>query len=315
MARRAGIKNYAVDLVKEIRTEIDDKERLSLPALDFGDVLSISPNIIIGPHHSSVEYDDEYLMWQIDPDTLEVGDTVVIGRDPSGQPVVIGSADGNNEDPFNDPDLAILRDRFLDLEVNSGHWRTSVGTIADLPLRGNQDGDLRFVKAESAIYAWDAEGEVWIQIGGSSSGDFVDESGDTMTGDLIMASGTVITLTDAPTVDTDATNKKYVDDAVAAVSVGSVVAVTVVNSNYAALATDRVILVDATGGSVTVTLPASHAAGKIFEIKDQLGAVPGSAITISTADSDTIDGDSSETMTTAFQSVTVVSDGTNWSII
>ena len=41
-------------------------------------------------------------------------------------------------------------------------------------------------------------------------------AGGTMTGSIIMSTGTKITLTDGPDVDTDATNKKYVDDTIAA---------------------------------------------------------------------------------------------------
>lgn len=62
-------------------------------------------------------------------------------------------------------------------------------------------------------------------------------------------------------------------------------------------------------GSITINLPtAVGAAGKFFEIKN----VTGNQITVDPAGSETIDGSSTYVMTIAGESITFVSNGTNW---
>jgi hypothetical protein len=85
-------------------------------------------------------------------------------------------------------------------------------------------------------------------------------------------------------------------------------------SNYTITGTDVVIFADATSGNVTITLPTASAnAGYRFYVK----RIDASANTCSVArsGSDTIDGQTSITVGSQYDSYTVVSNGTLWYII
>lgn len=76
-------------------------------------------------------------------------------------------------------------------------------------------------------------------------------------------------------------------------------------------AAGKTYLVSTSGGAVTVTMPAA-ALNAFVRIKDSAGAVDTNAITINTPGAETIDGAASETIDSNYQSMTLVSDGTNW---
>jgi hypothetical protein len=44
------------------------------------------------------------------------------------------------------------------------HWKPPIDTAADLPIAGNEIGDLRYVEATGAVYRWDQPTVSWIQI-------------------------------------------------------------------------------------------------------------------------------------------------------
>lgn len=92
-------------------------------------------------------------------------------------------------------------------------------------------------------------------------------------------------------------------------------AITTVTSNYSATANDRIILMEASSGGITIELPAVHKKGRVYEAKDKLGAATTFTLKVVTADSDTIDGASEYTLTTDFQSARFVSDGDNWYVL
>lgn len=149
-------------------------------------------------------------------------------------------------------------------------------------------------------------------------------AGGTLTGPLVMSAGTAITLPDAPVVGTDATNKTYVDQAITdaiAAALGNVVTpITVyptvtVTSDYSALSSDQVILVDSRTGPVTITLPATHVDGQRYEIKDKYGVALTEPITVVSADGDTIDGFTDIVMTNAYEAITLVSNGSDWFVV
>ncbi len=96
--------------------------------------------------------------------------------------------------------------------------------------------------------------------------------------------------------------------------VGSLGITTVSKSaNYTATASDYAILVDATGG-VTIALPAAASSkGRTYVIK-KTDATAG-ALTIDPNAAETIDGATTYVITTQYQSVTIVCDGSNWWII
>lgn len=97
--------------------------------------------------------------------------------------------------------------------------------------------------------------------------------------------------------------------------------VTVTNSvtskttTYSITNSDYLVLVSASGGGFTVTLPtASGITGQIFTIKrtDQTLA---NAVTIATTSSQTIDGVTTRKLMTQYEEFTVQSDGSNWVIL
>ena len=97
-------------------------------------------------------------------------------------------------------------------------------------------------------------------------------------------------------------------------SFGVVVTSTAVS--YSVISTDQVILVDSTSAIRTITLPtAVGIKGKLYTVKDWKGQSATNNITIATTSSQTIDGASTVTMSTNYQTVRVVSDGSNWSVI
>jgi hypothetical protein len=85
-------------------------------------------------------------------------------------------------------------------------------------------------------------------------------------------------------------------------------------SAYTATASDFTIRVDASGGAVTITLPAaaSHT-GRLYRIKKVDGSA--NAVTIDGNAAETIDGAATQSTTTQYASFTIQSNGTNWDII
>jgi hypothetical protein len=97
----------------------------------------------------------------------------------------------------------------------------------------------------------------------------------------------------------------------------SVVSIDVADSPYTVIAgTDVCILVDSSGGAVTVRLPNSTGNGNVFFIKDLLGNAATNNITITTPGGlTTIDGNAAFVMNTAYESVQVVFYVDSYSII
>jgi hypothetical protein len=94
----------------------------------------------------------------------------------------------------------------------------------------------------------------------------------------------------------------------------SVTAISDADSPYAVLASDEYIGVDNGANAVTVNLPAGTAGRKIT-IYDYAGTASLGTITINRAGSNTINGGTSTTLTTNYQSVTLLFTGGNWTII
>lgn len=95
--------------------------------------------------------------------------------------------------------------------------------------------------------------------------------------------------------------------------------ITTTTSAYTALVTDAVILANAIGGAFTVTLPDATQYGEGFAVGQRytLKKIDSSVnnITVATTAGQTIDGASTYTLSSQYQNVTVLFDGSNWQII
>ena len=92
---------------------------------------------------------------------------------------------------------------------------------------------------------------------------------------------------------------------------GSLTGLTVVSktANYTATLTDAMILVDATGGAVTITMPAATTPGQFYLIKKTDISI--NAVTISRAGADLLDGSTTVALATQFSARILISDGTS----
>jgi hypothetical protein len=75
---------------------------------------------------------------------------------------------------------------------------------------------------------------------------------------------------------------------------------------------DKLILVDATSGAVTITLLASATAGDGFRVAIKKIDSSGNAVTIDGNLSETIDGNTASTLSTQYDSENLISNGSNW---
>lgn len=87
-----------------------------------------------------------------------------------------------------------------------------------------------------------------------------------------------------------------------------------VSGSFTAGSTSTVILADAAGGSLTVTLPtAAGITGKVFRVKRVNSGA--NTVTVATTSSQTIDGATTQVLLIQYTSIDVISDGANWSIL
>lgn len=82
--------------------------------------------------------------------------------------------------------------------------------------------------------------------------------------------------------------------------------------NYAANEME-VVLVDAVGGARTITLPAGHESGQVIDVKKVDASANG--VIIDANGAETIDDALTQTIMFQYESICVISDGTNWYII
>ena len=85
-----------------------------------------------------------------------------------------------------------------------------------------------------------------------------------------------------------------------------------VSQNYTVLTTDFLVAVDTTNQSVTITLPDASTIDKhVIYIKDEGGYCSTNNITITTTNSQLIDGQQSITMNVNYSSITLYNNGIN----
>jgi len=116
----------------------------------------------------------------------------------------------------------------------------------------------------------------------------------------------------AGTNTTQIATTAFVTSAIAGTSSNAHTVVTK-TSNYTATTADEVILVDATNGSVTITLPTAVGNVNMYDIKKI--DTSANQVTIATTSSQTIDGGSSARINVQYASVSVISNNANWFIL
>ncbi len=96
---------------------------------------------------------------------------------------------------------------------------------------------------------------------------------------------------------------------------GSAIVLSVVTktTNYTITSADDIILGNAAGGVVTITLPTAVGVVKQFSVKRINSG--GSNVIVNTTSAQTIDGSSSATLTTVNTSLSFVSDNSNWMLV
>lgn len=87
-----------------------------------------------------------------------------------------------------------------------------------------------------------------------------------------------------------------------------------VKNNYLVALTDDIILVDTSDNPVVITMPATHAMGTRFTVKDKMGTSAQNSITIVSIDGDLFDGNMSFSITSPRQAITLHSTGSDWAI-
>ena len=141
----------------------------------------------------------------------ESGARIRIRRDSDASTLLVDFKNGTVL-PERDLDLAYVHNLYLNEEIEEGSGRQVLTKNDD----GNYDGDsVKLVNLADPENAQDAVTK------GYADGRYVDEAGDTMTGNLAMSNNNITGVNTVsglatPTSDNHAANKKYVDDGVAA---------------------------------------------------------------------------------------------------
>ena len=109
-----------------------------------------------------------------------------------------------------------------------------------------------------------------------------------------------------------ATGKIIKDGGPLVTAVPTVVPVTAATHNEAHTSGIVVILGDTTSNSITVNLPTAVGNTAIFSVKKTVAA---NTLTVDGLSTETIDGGLTAAWTSIYEAITLVSDGTNWSIV
>lgn len=117
----------------------------------------------------------------------------------------------------------------------------------------------------------------------------------------------------SPTLGSQAANKTYVDTAVSAIGPQNSHTVVTKTADYTATTSDEVILVDASGGGVTITLPTAVGTANMYSVKKTDSSA--NLVTVATSASQTIDGGTTAQLKVQYASISVVSNNANWFII
>lgn len=156
---------------------------------------------------------------------------------------------------------------------------------------------------------------------------YVNVTGDTMTGGLTIEPDTD-TLTALVVNDTDSNNVLTVDTINNRVGIGttapnsklhlsgsfSASIETVTASSDTLDETNHIVLCDCTSNAITVNLPTAVGIdGRVYHVKKVDST--GNTVTIDGSSAQTIDGDLTQIIDTQYDSIMIVSDGSNWLIL
>lgn len=112
----------------------------------------------------------------------------------------------------------------------------------------------------------------------------------------------------------DGTLKPIADSNISTVAQPKVTQTVVVkSSNYGVTTSDEIVLANAASGGLTITLPTAASNTNVYHIKKM--DTSSNFVTIATTASQLIDGSATAVIKVPFVSLTVVSNGTGWSII
>jgi hypothetical protein len=290
------VPRYAKSLVKTMRTDVAMEQRKTLPAVDTAEVVSLKGGVQIRPANVDIVYDEDDVLWNIDPDSLKVGDTVTMLRDPDENPIVTGLSDGMQPDPSLHPTHIKLRNEFDRLKSSAATWKAPVSTLANLPATGNKPGDIRLVGDLNQLYRWRITAGVgnWTALTSGSNVAYLDDLLDVVisapaVGDTLVFDGTNF-VNVAPGLGSD------------------LVPTTVKSANYTATTADRVILCDTNAGNVSITLPVAPPNGLQIAVKWAIGANLLTVVGV-------IDGVVNFPFTIPNQAVTFHAFGGNWFVL
>lgn len=288
---------YAKSIVTTIRTDAAQEQRKTSPAVETAQVVTLKGGVHIQPASSEVIYDEDDILWNIDPDSLKVGDTVTMLRDQDENPIVTGLIDGMQPDPSIHPKHIKLRNQFDRLKANTMTWKPPVNTVDDLPDAGNRSGDIRLVLGNNTLYRWRAGLKVWSSLVGAGSGgaenlnDLLDVVlGTPQVGDTLFYDGT-----------------KWVN----APGTSGLVPSVSTTANLAATVNHRVILASTVANAVGISLPAVASTGVQITVKWTAGSNP----LVVTPLSGTIDSGANFVFTVPKQSITFHRHGANWFVV
>lgn len=113
--------------------------------------------------------------------------------------------------------------------------------------------------------------------------------------------------------DTLSGSRSTINDNFAAARKLTVTAITVADSPYTA-GDEDVIEVDASGGAVTINLPAiSSSAGQVYRVSKRDASA--NAVTLDGDSSETINGTTTRALSSQYDSVTIVAMATEWGVL
>lgn len=95
---------------------------------------------------------------------------------------------------------------------------------------------------------------------------------------------------------------------------GQIVSRTAASGSYSTATSDYIIGITSLATAPTIGLPRPRnvGVGKVYIVKDEIGGAASTTITVRSGGEETIDGATTSTLTTNYQSKSFYTDGSNW---